>query len=71
MTNPFDDQDGSFTVLSNAEGQHSLWPAFAEVPGGWTRAHGPADRAACLAHVRRHWTDICPRGLAARLDGPG
>ncbi|MEU9568275.1 MbtH family NRPS accessory protein, partial [Streptomyces sp. NPDC048161] len=24
--------------MVNDEGQHSLWPSFAEVPGGWTTA---------------------------------
>ena len=42
MTNPFDNEDGSFFVLVNDEGQHSLWPSFAEVPAGWTRVHGEA-----------------------------
>ena len=35
MTNPFDDEDGRFLVLVNDEGQHSLWPTFADVPSGW------------------------------------
>jgi MbtH protein len=35
MANPFDDNDGTFLVLVNAEGQHSLWPSFAPVPPGW------------------------------------
>ena len=26
----------SITVLVNDEGQHSLWPAFREIPAGWT-----------------------------------
>lgn len=68
MTNPFDAQDGTFSVLVNEEGQHSLWPDFAEVPAGWTVAHGPTDRAACIAYVNEHWTDLRPRGVAARLD---
>lgn len=33
--NPFDDPDATFLVLVNDEGQHSLWPAFADVPDGW------------------------------------
>ena len=32
--NPFDDDNGSFFVLVNDEEQHSLWPAFADVPVG-------------------------------------
>lgn len=65
MTNPFDVQDGTFSVLVNASGQHSLWPDFADVPAGWTVVHGPADRASCVDYVNTHWTDLRPSGLAA------
>jgi len=65
--NPFDDEDGSFFVLVNDEEQHSLWPAFADVPAGWRVAHGEADRAACLEFIEQHWTDIRPKGLRERL----
>ncbi|SED19230.1 MbtH-like protein [Streptomyces melanosporofaciens] len=27
-TNPFEDPEGTYLVLVNDEGQHSLWPAF-------------------------------------------
>lgn len=40
--NPFDDADGRFFVLVNDENQHSLWPAFAEVPYGWRIVFGDA-----------------------------
>ncbi|RKN04856.1 MbtH family protein [Streptomyces radicis] len=63
MTNPFDDQDGVFLVLVNDEGQHSLWPEFADVPAGWTRVFGPESRAACLAHIEEAWTDMRPKSL--------
>lgn len=69
--NPFDDKSGSFLVLVNDEGQHSLWPADIPVPAGWTLAHGPADRATCLDYVRTYWTDIRPRSLAARMTASG
>lgn len=65
-TNPFDDEDGTFHVLRNDEGQHSLWPTFAEVPAGWQVVHGPADRADCLEYVETHWTDLRPRSLVER-----
>jgi MbtH protein len=68
MTNPFDVQDGTFSVLVNEEGQHSLWPDFAEVPAGWTVVHGPTDRDACVEYVNTHWTDLRPKSVAARLD---
>ncbi|WP_106400978.1 MbtH family protein [Actinocorallia populi] len=66
MSNPFDDAEGVFLVLVNAEGQHSLWPSFAEAPSGWTAVHGPAPRAECVAHVEANWTDLRPRSLAAK-----
>ncbi|EFL26061.1 MULTISPECIES: MbtH family protein [Streptomyces] len=70
MSNPFDNPDGRYVVLVNDEGQHSLWPSFAEVPEGWTVAHGEDDRQACLDYVEEHWTDMRPKSLATAMDGP-
>lgn len=67
MANPFDDPDGRFLVLVNAEGQHSLWPEFAPAPEGWTAVFGVADRASCVAYVDAHWTDMRPLSLVARM----
>ncbi|HEY0636695.1 MAG TPA: MbtH family protein [Pseudonocardiaceae bacterium] len=63
MTNPFEDPDGRYLVLVNDEEQHSLWPAFVEVPQGWTRVFGEDTRDACLAYVEANWTDLRPRSL--------
>ncbi|MCQ1577994.1 MbtH family protein [Streptomyces parvus] len=63
MINPFEDEDGTYLVLVNDEGQHSLWPAFAEVPGGWTVAHPEDTRQACLDYVEQNWTDLRPKSL--------
>ncbi|MCG5213001.1 MbtH family protein [Streptosporangium sp. KLBMP 9127] len=68
-TNPFDDADGRFLVLVNAENQHSLWPSFAEVPVGWTIAFSENTRAACLDYIETHWTDLRPRSLAKTMNG--
>lgn len=62
-TNPFDDEDGRFLVLTNDEQQHSLWPAFAEVPPGWRVVFGESTRTACLEYVERNWTDMRPGSL--------
>ncbi|MBF4462594.1 MULTISPECIES: MbtH family protein [unclassified Rathayibacter] len=65
-TNPFDDETGKFFVLMNAEEQYSLWPTFAPVPEGWHEVYGGEDgddRAACLAFVEEHWTDLRPKSL--------
>lgn len=69
MANPFEDSGSSFLVLVNHEGQHSLWPDFAEVPEGWTVGFGAADRASCLEFIEDNWQDMRPRTLAARLEG--
>jgi MbtH protein len=63
MTNPFDDPEGRFHVLVNDEGQHSLWPSFADVPAGWRAVFGPDTREACSAYVEREWTDLRPLSL--------
>ncbi|MFD0905915.1 MbtH family protein [Actinomadura sediminis] len=63
MTNPFEDPDGTYLVLVNDEGQHSLWPSFAEVPAGWTVAKDEDTRDACLAYVDENWTDMRPKSL--------
>lgn len=67
MTNPFDDDTIQHLVLVNDEGQHSLWPAFAEVPAGWTVAHGPDSRQSCLDHVNENWTDLRPKSLVEAM----
>jgi MbtH protein len=68
MTNPFDDEEGRFLVLVNDEGQHSLWPAFAEVPAGWRKVFGEDTRAACLEYVETNWTDMRPASLVRAMD---
>lgn len=63
MTNPFDENDGTFLVLLNDEHQHSLWPQFVQVPAGWTAHFGPDTRQACLDYIERSWVDMRPRSL--------
>ncbi|MGW4094522.1 MbtH family protein [Nocardia sp. NPDC004750] len=63
MTNPFDDDNAQFYVLINQEGEHSLWPAFAAIPGGWSIAYGTANRSSCMEYVASHWVDMRPKSL--------
>ncbi|WP_277608130.1 MbtH family protein [Streptomyces boncukensis] len=65
MTNPFDDESGTFVVLVNDEGQHSLWPAFADIPHGWRTALAQTTRELALAYIEENWTDLRPRSLRA------
>ena len=67
VTNPFEDESATYHVLINDEGQHSLWPAFKEVPKGWTIVHRSDNRAACLAYINQHWTDMRPNSLIGRM----
>ncbi|MFJ4171517.1 MbtH family protein [Paenarthrobacter sp. NPDC089714] len=67
IQNPFDEETGTFLVLTNSEEQHSLWPGFAAVPAGWTTVHGPDSRQGCVEHIERSWTDLRPLSLRAHI----
>jgi MbtH protein len=67
--NPFDAEDGTFAVLVNDEGQHSLWPSAIPVPPGWTVVLRDAGREQALAYVDQHWTDLRPRSLVEATAG--
>lgn len=67
MTNPFEDETGTFYALVNDEGQYSLWPSFAEVPAGWTVVYGEATREACLGYIEQTWTDMRPLSLVRQM----
>ena len=63
MTNPFEDENGTYVVLINDEGQYSLWPDYIEIPAGWTSVHEAASRQTCLDYINQNWTDMRPRSL--------
>lgn len=67
-TNPFEDPDASYLVLVNEEGQHSLWPVFADVPDGWEVAFGEAGRQECLDYIEENWTDMRPKSLIRAME---
>ncbi|SHM86411.1 MbtH family protein [Actinacidiphila paucisporea] len=68
MANPFDDESGTFVVLVNDEGQHCLWPAHIDIPGGW-RADGPErSRQECLDAIDTSWTDMRPASLVRAME---
>ena len=63
MTNPFEDENGTYIVLINDEGQYSLWPDFIDVPAGWTTVDEATNRQTCLDYINQNWTDMRPRSL--------
>lgn len=71
MTNPFEDNNGSYYALVNDEGQYSLWPAFADVPAGWVISHGADTRTACLGFINEKWTDMRPNSLIRQMEESG
>ena len=66
--NPFDDPNGEFLVLGNAENQHSIWPVFADVPDGGRQVAGPLGRDAAIEWVDANWTDMRPASLIAAME---
>lgn len=69
MTNPFEDPDTTYLVLTNNENQHSLWPATLDVPQGWTVTFSEDTRQACLDYIERTWTDMRPQSLIDAMEG--
>ncbi|MFD7937381.1 MbtH family protein [Streptomyces sp. NPDC059755] len=63
-TNPFEDQNGTYHVLVNAENQHSLWPVRIAVPDGWEVALEGESRDKCLEFIEKNWKDMRPRSLS-------
>ncbi|AZQ47807.1 MbtH family protein [Bacillus sp. GX] len=61
MTNPFENDNYTYRVLKNEEGQYSLWPVFLDVPIGWNVVHKDASRNDCLQYVENNWEDLNPK----------
>ena len=66
--NPFEDPDAKYFVLINDEGQHSLWPIFADVPSGWEIIFGEEGRQECLDFIEKNWTDMRPNSLVRQME---
>jgi MbtH protein len=58
VTNPFDDESGTFRVVVNDAAEHAIWPEFAELPLGWRVAAGPWPRQDCLEHIEQNWAGM-------------
>lgn len=63
--------DSTYQVLVNDEGQYSLWPSGHEVPAGWQPDGTTGSRDECSAHVDEVWTDMRPRSLREHMDAAG
>ncbi|MET8122923.1 MbtH family NRPS accessory protein [Micromonospora sp. NPDC005291] len=59
--------DSVVKVLVNHEEQYSLWPAFLDVPAGWTDTGVAGTKQECLSYVKEVWTDMRPLSLRRRM----
>ncbi|WP_166243331.1 MbtH family protein [Paenibacillus turpanensis] len=64
--NPFEMQDAEYHVLVNDEGQHSLWPAYIQVPQGWSMVFERQSREACQEYINTNWTDMRPTSIQSK-----
>lgn len=68
MTNPFENETAQYFVVVNDERQYSIWPAFRDIPAGWTAVGPKGTREVCLQWIEANWTDMRPRSLAEAMD---
>lgn len=68
MTNPFEDENAEYLVLINDEEQYSLWPAFRDIPAGWTATGPRGKRRECLDWIDKNWTDMRPKSLRDAME---
>ena len=59
FSNPFDDPQGAFYILRNAQGQFSLWPQQCALPAGWDVVCQPQSQASCQQWLEAHWRTGC------------
>jgi len=64
MVNPGDVRDRKlYWVVVNHEEQYSIWPADRDPPAGWRAIGEAAEKATCLAHIAKVWTDMRPSSV--------
>jgi uncharacterized protein YbdZ (MbtH family) len=68
MTNPFEDENREYLVLVNEEEQYSLWPAFRDIPAGWSAVGPRGKRKECLDWIEANWTDMRPKSLVKAME---
>ncbi|WP_312211455.1 MbtH family NRPS accessory protein [Pseudescherichia sp.] len=60
FSNPFDDPEGQFYILQNAQQCYSLWPQQCALPQGWHAITEPQPQAACHAWLAEQWQNLTP-----------
>lgn len=52
-----------FKVLSNEDGQYSIWPAQKTIPNGWLDGGFEGTKSDCSDFIDQHWVDMRPKSL--------
>jgi MbtH protein len=52
-----------YAVVTNAEGQYSIWPSARPLPSGWFTEGTSGTKEECLDHIKTAWVDMRPVSL--------
>lgn len=55
------DKSVHYVVVYNKEGQYSIWPAYRDVPLGWSAEGKSGSKEECLSRISELWTDMKPQ----------
>lgn len=64
FSNPFDNAQGHFYILQNAQQQFSLWPQQCALPEGWRVIGEPQPLEACNAWLTAQSQTLTPAHYA-------
>jgi len=64
FTNPFDNPQGQFILLQNAQQQFSLWPQQCALPAVWQVVSEPQSSEACQQWLAANWRTLTPAHFA-------
>lgn len=57
-----------YEVVSNNEGQYSVWPSGKAIPLGWNKSGEQGCKDKCLEYIRNTWSDMRPCSLKEKMD---
>ncbi|MFE8925819.1 MULTISPECIES: MbtH family protein [Streptomyces] len=63
--------EDAYFVVVNDEEQYSIWATGRPVPDGWRTVGEARNKAACLAYIEEHWTDMRPKSVRDALAASG
>lgn len=57
-----EDEDGTFVVVVNEDGQYSVWPEGRDIPAGYKSTGKRGKKKECLDNIEENWTNDRPKG---------